>query len=54
MDGALAVAAAHRVAEGAEQALIRVVPRLLAATVHVGHASAAWGRPARVAEARAG
>ncbi|MFJ6622188.1 cation diffusion facilitator family transporter [Kitasatospora sp. NPDC091335] len=41
VDGALTVVAAHRVAEAAEQALIRAVPRLLAATVHIDHAPAA-------------
>ncbi|GJF30153.1 cation efflux system protein [Kitasatospora sp. NE20-6] len=35
VDGALSVAAGHRVAEAAEQALRRAVPRLLGATVHV-------------------
>ncbi|MFE4971730.1 cation diffusion facilitator family transporter [Kitasatospora sp. NPDC056651] len=37
VDGELTVVAAHRVAEAAERALIRAVPRLLAATVHVDH-----------------
>ncbi len=41
VDGTLTVVAAHRVAEAAEQALIRAVPRLLAATVHIDHAPAA-------------
>ncbi|MFE4514769.1 cation diffusion facilitator family transporter [Kitasatospora sp. NPDC056783] len=41
VDGELTVVAAHRVAEAAEQALIRAVPRLLAATVHVDHAPVA-------------
>ncbi|MFJ2189530.1 cation diffusion facilitator family transporter [Kitasatospora sp. NPDC087861] len=41
VDGALTVVAAHGVAEAAEQALIRAVPRLLAATVHIDHAPAA-------------
>ena len=35
VDGTLSVVAAHRVAVAAEQALMRAVPRLLAATVHV-------------------
>ncbi|MEV7778678.1 cation diffusion facilitator family transporter [Kitasatospora sp. NPDC088351] len=41
VDGTLSVVAAHRVAEAAEQALVRAVPRLLAATVHIDHAPAA-------------
>ncbi|MFC9326297.1 cation diffusion facilitator family transporter [Kitasatospora sp. NPDC057015] len=38
VDGTLTVVAAHRVAEAAEQALVRAVPRLLGATVHIDHA----------------
>ena len=37
VDGTLSVVAAHRVAAAAEQAMIRAVPRLLGATVHVDH-----------------
>lgn len=37
VDGTLSVVAAHRVAAAAEQALIRTVPRLLGATVHIDH-----------------
>ncbi|MDH6126649.1 cation diffusion facilitator family transporter [Kitasatospora sp. GP82] len=37
VDGGLTVIAGHQVAEAAEQALIRAVPRLLAATVHIDH-----------------
>ncbi|MFK0194735.1 cation diffusion facilitator family transporter [Kitasatospora sp. NPDC090308] len=40
VDGALTVVAGHRVAEDAERALIRAVPRLLAVTVHVDHVPA--------------
>ncbi|MFC8450787.1 cation diffusion facilitator family transporter [Kitasatospora sp. NPDC057223] len=40
VDGTLSVVAAHRVAVAAEQALIRSVPRLLGATVHIDHAPA--------------
>jgi len=37
VDGALTVVAGHQVAEAAERALIRAVPRLLAVTVHIDH-----------------
>ncbi|WP_082119541.1 cation diffusion facilitator family transporter [Saccharothrix sp. ST-888] len=37
VDGGLTVVAGHQVAEAAERALIRAVPRLLAATVHIDH-----------------
>nr|WP_033258776.1 MULTISPECIES: cation diffusion facilitator family transporter [Kitasatospora] len=40
VDGALTVVAGHQVAEAAERALIRAVPRLLAVTVHIDHAPA--------------
>ncbi|MFD0563370.1 cation diffusion facilitator family transporter [Kitasatospora saccharophila] len=38
VDRTLTVVAGHQVAEAAERALVRAVPRLLAATVHVDHA----------------
>ncbi|MFJ1755253.1 cation diffusion facilitator family transporter [Kitasatospora sp. NPDC088134] len=37
VDRTLTVVAGHRIAVAAEQALVRAVPRLLAATVHVDH-----------------
>ncbi|MFB7944089.1 cation diffusion facilitator family transporter [Kitasatospora phosalacinea] len=40
VDRTLTVVAGHQVAEAAERALIRAVPRLLAATVHIDHAPA--------------
>lgn len=47
VDHTLTVVAGHQVAVAAERALIRAVPRLLAATVHIDHVPAE-GRPAHL------